>query len=146
MVSQGAYCLLPRLCLPGAELALAQASGGQGGLASRRTVPQGWLHCYQPELSTQRHNPLLQRQRHGGAMDKRGQIRAELDQAFLPQVRGQPGEAGAVHPGLQPGQLYEKTGLAGADEALVTDQSSNPADQDRWAAGTQCQETYIPIG
>ena len=48
--------------------------------------------------------------------------------AFLPQVRGQPGEAGAVHPGLQPGQLHEKAGLAGGDEALVADQYSDSAD------------------
>jgi hypothetical protein len=125
MVSQGAYCPLARLCLPGAELALAQASGGQGGVASRRTVPQGWLHCYQPELSTQRHNPLLQRQRHGGAMDKRGQIRAELDQAFLPQVRGQPDEVVVVRSGLQLGQLHEKAGAAGVSEPLVANQYSD---------------------
>ena len=58
-------------------------------------------------------SPLLQWPGHGGAMDKRRQIRLELDPAFLPQVRGQPGETMAVRTGLQPGQLSAKAGLAG---------------------------------
>ena len=47
-----------------------------------------------------RDSPLLQRPRHGGAMDKRGKVRPELDEVVLPQVRGQSGQAGAVHHGL----------------------------------------------
>ena len=107
-------------------------------------VPQGWFHRDQPELSTQRDSPLLQWPGHGGAMDKRRQIRLELDPAFLPQVRGQPGEARTVRTGLQPGQLSAKAGLAGVDEALVADQPSDQADQDWWAVGTPCQEASIP--
>jgi hypothetical protein len=52
-------------------------------------------------------------------MDKGGEVRPELEQAVVPQVRGQSGEAGAVHPGLQPGQLRQKAGLVGGDEAPV---------------------------
>ena len=89
-------------------------------------------------------SPLLQWPWHGGAMDKGGEVRRELDQAVVPQVHGQSGEAGAVHPGLQPGQLREKAGLAGGDEALVADQSSDQADQDRWAAGTTRSQTGVP--
>ncbi len=77
-------------------------------------------------------------------MDKRRQIRLELDPAFLTQIRGQPGEARTVRTGLQPGQLSAKAGLAGGDEALDPDQSTNQADQDGWAVGTPCQEAGIP--
>ena len=76
-------------------------------------------------------------------MDKGGEVRPELDQAVMPQVRGQPGEAGAVHPGLQPGELGQKAGLAGGDKALVADQSSDQANQDRWAAGTTRSQTGV---
>ncbi len=76
-------------------------------------------------------------------MDQRGQVRPELDPAFLPQVRGQPGEAMAVRPGLQPGQLPEKAGVAGGYEALVADQSSDQADQNRRTVGTSCQEASV---
>ena len=75
-----------------------------------------------------RDSPFLQRPRHGGAMDQRRQVRPELDQVVLPQVRGQPGQAGVVRTGLQLGQLHEKAGVAGGDEALVVDQSANQAD------------------
>ncbi len=44
-------------------------------------------------------------------MDQGRQVRPELDPAFLPQVRGQSGEAMAVRPGLQSGQLHEKAGV-----------------------------------
>ncbi len=40
-------------------------------------------------------------------MDKRRQIRLELDPAFLPQIRGQPGEVGVVRPFVK-----LRTGLA----------------------------------
>ena len=96
-----------------------------------------------PELSTQRDSPLLQWPWHGGAVDQGGQVRPELDPAFLPQVRGQPGETMAVRPDLQPGQLYEKAGVAGGYEALDSDQSSDQADQDGWATGTPRKEAGV---
>ena len=44
------------------------------------------------KLSKHRDSPLLQWPRHRGAMDKRRQVRPELDQVVLPQVRGQSGQ------------------------------------------------------
>ena len=49
----------------------------------------------------------------------------------------------AVRPGLQPGQLPEEAGVAGGYEALDSDQSSDPVDQDGWATGTPCQEAGV---
>ncbi len=72
-----------------------------------------------------------------------GQVFPELDPAFLPQVRGQSGEAMAVRPGLQPRQLHEKAGVAGGYEALDSDQSSDQVDQDGWATGTPRKEAGV---
>jgi len=83
-----------------------------------------WLHRDQPERSDDWDCPLLQWPRHGGAMDKRGKIRLELDPVVLPQVRGQSGEARVVHLGQQPRQLLEKADVTRGDEALVADQSA----------------------
>ena len=47
-------------------------------------------------------------------------------------------------PGLQLGQLLEKTSLARADEALVVDQPSNQDYLDRRAVGAPCQKVGIP--
>src|ERR671918_803936 len=129
--------------LPGRELECFPKGGSQGRVASGRTVSQSRLHRHQPELSNQRDSPLLQWPGHCGAMDKRRQVRPELDQAVLSQARCQPGKALVVHSGLQPGQLHEKAGLAGGDEALVADQSSDPADQDGRATGPTCQEAGV---
>ena len=49
----------------------------------------------------------------------------------------------AVRPDLQPGQLYEKAGVAGGYEALDSDQSSDQADQDGWATGTPRKEAGV---
>ena len=49
----------------------------------------------------------------------------------------------AVRPGLQPGQLHEKAGVARGYEALDSDQSSDQADQDGWATGTPCQKAGV---
>ena len=110
------------------ELECFPKSGGQDGVAPGRTVSQNRLHRDQPELSSHRDSPFLQRPRYGGAMDKGRQIRPELDQVVVSQVRGQSGQAGTLRTGLQPGQLHEQAGLAGGDEALVVDQSANQAD------------------
>ena len=42
-----------------------------------------------------------------------------------------------------PGQLHEEISLTGGDEALVADQSSDQADQDRWAVGTPCSKAGV---
>ena len=49
----------------------------------------------------------------------------------------------AVRPGLQPGQLHEKAGVARGYEALGSDQSSDQVDQDGWATGAPCQEASV---
>ncbi len=48
-----------------------------------------------------------------------------------------------ARPGLQPGQLHEKAGVAGGYEALDTDQVSDQAEQNGWATGTPCQEAGV---
>ena len=53
------------------------------------------------------------------------------------------GETMAVRPDLQPGQLYEKAGVAGGYEALDSEQSSDQADQDGWATGTPRKEAGV---
>ena len=60
------------------------------------------------------------------------------------------GETMAVRPDLQPGQLYEKAGVAGGKagvaggyEALDSEQSSDQADQDGWATGTPRKEAGV---
>jgi len=75
---------------------------------------------------------------------KEGKYALNWTPAFLPQVRGQQGEAGTLRTGLQHGQLLEKTGLARGDEALVVDQSANQSDRDRRAVGEPCQEVGMP--
>lgn len=54
-------------------------------------------------------------------MDQGGQVRFELDAIVMPQVHNQPGGSGAIRPGLQPGELHERTGVAGGGETLVAD-------------------------
>ena len=68
----------------GTELECSSESGLKGGMASGRTVSKSRLHHHQPELSNERDSQLLQWQRHGGAVDKRGQACHELDSALVP--------------------------------------------------------------
>ena len=154
-----AHCLLSRFRLPGPELGFASASSGQepalslpkGGMAPGRAISQGWVHRDRSALSTQRHCPLLQWAWHRRTVDPRvergrnkgGEVRAQLNAAFLPQVRCQPGEAVAVHPGLQPGELREKAGIAGVGEALVAQKCPDKADQDRRKAGAPCEKVGV---
>ncbi len=49
----------------------------------------------------------------------------------------------AVRPGLKPGQLPEKAGIAGGFEVLDPDQSSDQADQNRKSAGSPCQNAGV---
>ena len=70
-----AHRLVSRFHLPGPELECIPKGRGQGGVAPGRTVSQSGLHSCQPQLSNYRDSPLLQRPRHGGAMDKRGKVR-----------------------------------------------------------------------
>ena len=56
---------------------------------------------------------VLQRSRHGGAVDQGGQAGAALDAAVLPRLPGQRGAPPAVRARLQPRQLPAHTGAAG---------------------------------
>ena len=76
-------------------------------------------------------------------MDERRQVRPELDEVVLPQVRGQSGQAGVVRTGLQLGQLHEKASLTGGNEALVVDQSADQDDQDWRTVGAPCQKAGV---
>jgi hypothetical protein len=79
-------------------------------------------------------------------MDQGRQVHSELDQAFLSQIRSQPGEVVVVHSSLQPGQLHEEAGVARVGEALVADQSSNQDDQDRGTASATCPSAGVSTG
>ena len=68
---------------------------------------------------------------------------SSLPRPSQPRPGGQPSETMAVRPDLQPGQLYEKAGVAGGYEALDSEQSSDQADQDGWATGTPRKEAGV---
>ena len=67
-------------------------------MASGRAVLPSGLHRHQHVGQPRGCIALLQWQRHCRAVDQRGQVRAELDTAVLPPLRGQPGASVAVHP------------------------------------------------
>jgi len=50
-----------------------------------------------------------------------------------------------IRPGLQPGQLHEKAGVAGGYEAPGSDQSSDQVDQDGWATGAHAQRLVFQL-
>jgi len=77
---------------------------------------------------------VLQRSWHGGTVDQGRQERREVDTAELPRLRGQPGAAAAVRPGIQPGELPSSAGTAEGGEALVVDDTPGQAHQD-WCEG-----------
>ena len=69
------------------------------------------------------------------AVDQRGQVRAELDSAVLPSVRGQSSASVSVHPGLQPWELPAPVMPAQRGQALVAEERPGQADQDGRSAG-----------
>ena len=70
------------------------------------------VHRDQHEQVLEERREVLQRSRHGGAMDQGGQERREVDEALLPHVQGQPDAVATVRLGLQPGELPTATGAA----------------------------------
>ena len=64
------------------------------------------------------------------------QVRPELDPAVLPQVRGQPGATGSVHPSLQPGELAAQAMPAQGGQALVVAKPPGQTYQDRGEASS----------
>ena len=70
------------------------------------------------------------------AVDQGRQVRPELDPAVLPQVRGQPGATGSVHPSLQPGELAAQAMPAQGGQALVVAKPPGQTHQDRGEASS----------
>ena len=68
--------------------------------------PARRLHRDQPEPSPTAGDQVLQRPRHGRAVDQGGQERAPLDAAVLPCLPAQRGAAPASRARLQPRQLH----------------------------------------
>ena len=68
-------------------------------------------------------------------MDQRGEVRAELDSAVVPSVRGQPGETVSVHSGVQPWELPSPAVSAQGGQALVAAERAGQADQDGRPSG-----------
>ena len=119
------------LPVPRGELGCTPPRRGEGRVASRRVVPARRLRRDEHlEASRGRHS-LLQWPGHGRTMDQGGQVRAQVDEALLPHVPGQPDSSAAVRPGLQPGQLPAQAGFAETGATLVADDAAGKADQDR---------------
>ena len=119
------------LPVPRGELGCTPPCRGEGRVASRRVVPARRFRCHEHlEASRGRHS-LLQWPGHGRTMDQGGQVRAQVDEALLPHVPGQPDSSAALRPGLQPRQLPAQAGFAETGATLVTDDAAGKADQDR---------------
>ena len=69
------------------------------------------------------------------AVDQGGQVRAELDSAVVPSVRGQPGASVSVRPGVQPWELPSPAVSAQGGQALVAAERAGQADQDGRPSG-----------
>ena len=69
------------------------------------------------------------------AVDQGGQVRAELDSAVVPSVRGQPGASASVHSGVQPWDLPSPAVSAQGGQALVAAERAGQADQDGRSSG-----------
>ena len=77
--------------------------------------------------------PLIRAARR--AVDQGGEVRAELDSAVVPSVRGQPGASVSVHSGVQPWELPSPAVSAPGRQALVAAERAGQADQDGRPSG-----------
>ena len=68
-------------------------------------------------------------------MDQGREVRAELDSAVVPSVRGQPGASVSVRPGVQPWELPSAAVPAQGRQALVAAERAGQADQDGRPSG-----------
>ena len=66
---------------------------------------------------------------------KEGEVRAELDSAVVPSVRGQPGASVSVYSGVQPWKLPSPAVSAQGGQALVAAERAGQADQDGRPSG-----------
>ena len=68
-------------------------------------------------------------------MDQGREVRAELDSAVVPSVRGQPGATVSVRLGVQPWELPSPVMSAQGGQALVAAERAGQADQDGRPSG-----------
>ena len=97
--------------------------------------PSGGLHRHEHDGWPRRSGAFLQWTRDSRAVDQGGQVRAELDSAVVPSVRGQPGASVSVRPGVQPWELPSPVMLAQGGQALVAAERADQADQDGRPSG-----------
>ena len=99
--AEGGPAVSCKLQLSGPELDQAPPGRGQGGMASRRAVPQGRLHRDQPGPPRRAGGRLLQSAWHCRAAHQGGQARHQVDAPLVPQVPTQCRAAPASRTGLQ---------------------------------------------
>ena len=100
-----------------------------------RAVPSGGLHRHEHDGWPRRSGAFLQWSRDSRAVDQGGQVRAELDSAVVPSVRGQPGASVSVRPSVQPWELPSPAVSAQGRQALVAAERAGQADQDGRPSG-----------
>ena len=132
----GAYRGRPRLLVSSGELGPTASGDSQGRMAPGRAIPSSGLHRHQHVGWPRGGSAFLQWQRYCRAVDQGRQVRPELDPAVLPQVRGQPGATGSVHPSLQPGELAAQAMPAQGGQALVVAKPPGQTYQDRGEASS----------
>ena len=79
------------------------------------------------------------------AVDQRGEVRAELDSAVVPSVRGQPGASVSVHSGVQPWELPSPVMSAQGGQALVAAERAGQADQDGRSSGAHSRRLIFQL-
>ena len=94
--------------------------------------------------AVQKRGQVLQRSWHCGAVDQGRQERGQMDEALLPHVQGQPDAVAVVCLGLQPGQLPASAGPSSCREALVADDATGEARQDRGEGDATLEVRDVP--
>ena len=84
--------------------------------------------------------------RQSETVHQRRQERDQMDAAVVPQVPQQRGSALASRPGLQSSQLHADTGFAEGGGALLADQPTGEAGQDRCQGRPPWPVCNVPIG
>ena len=107
--------------------------------------PSGGLHRHEHDGWPRRSGAFLQWTRDSRAVDQGRQVRAELDSAVVPSVRGQPGATVSVHSGVQPWELPSPIMPAQDGQALVAAERAGQADQDGRPSGAALPAIDLPV-
>ena len=99
------------------------------------TSPVGREPSHEHDGWPRRSGAFLQWSWDSRAVDQGGEVRAELDSAVVPSVRGQPGASVSVHSGVQPWELPSPVMPAQGGQALVAAECAGQADQDGRPSG-----------